>query len=307
MTNRNTLNNFFIKAKKNEKTKKILIFDLHNLIFRTLFVAAFAAKKQLMSDDELWDYWKYLMINSLFNSIRHNQPNRVIFAIDAHNSWRKDIYKLYKANRKSARDDAIIDFDIFWPILDDFLVQIKQTFKNLYILKHDRCEADDIIAVIVKQECGDDTTIVVVSTDRDMVQLLKQPGVELFDPIRRKAIKSLNPEKDLQIKIIAGDKSDNIPSIKKRCGERTASKMLAEGLDIYFSDPEIKANYERNTQLIDFNCIPKDIVKQIKNLYENYKIEPINGMTVSIFLRANNIIGFADNIEQYLPSLRNLK
>jgi len=302
----NTLSNFFIQAERQKLKRKLLIFDMHNLVFRTLFVAAFSAKKQLMSDIEMWDYWKYLMINSLFNCIKFNQPSRVVIAVDSHNSWRKDVYENYKENRKAARDAADIDFDAFWPILDDFIEQMKKTFKNLYIIKLDRCEADDIIAVVIKEESDKNTNIVVISSDRDMVQLMKNKNVELFDPIKRKNVKSLNPERDLQIKIIAGDKSDNIPAIKKRCAIRTANKMLDEGLEIYLADPEIKANYERNTQLIDFNCIPLEIVKQIKNTYINYVLEPIDGMNIIKFLRYNNINVFAENIEQYLPSLRNI-
>jgi len=306
MTNRNTLTSFFKQSKKEQDRQKILIFDMHNLVFRTLFVAAFAAKKQLMSDEELWEYWRYLMINSLFNSIRYNQPNRVIIAVDAPNSWRKDLYKEYKANRKAARDNAVVDFDAFWPILDDFIEQLRVTFKNIYILKLDKCEADDIIAVIVKKESGDDTSITVISSDKDMVQLMKHPNVELFDPIKRKVVKSISPERDLQIKIIAGDKSDNIPSIKKRCAERTALKMLNEGLDIHLADPDVKANYERNTELIDFDCIPQDIIKRIDDVYTNYQLEKIDGMGVLMFLGRNNIKQFAENIEQYMPSLRQL-
>jgi len=304
MNNRTSLSSFFIKTKAEKEKKKILIFDFHNLVFRTLFVSAFAAKKQLMTDEEMYDYWKYLLINSLFNAIRNNKPSRVILAIDEGGSWRKEVYSLYKANRKEARDAAIVDFEAFWPVFNKFLDEMKQTFKNLYMMKIERCEADDIIAVITKKECGAETDITIITTDKDMVQLMKYPNVHLYDPIRRKNIKSINPERDLQIKIIAGDKSDNIPAIKKRCAGRTALKMLTEGLENYFVDPIIKSNYERNTQLVDFNCIPKEIVKNIEDQYANYKIDKIDGMKILIFLARNKINQFADNISQYLPSLR---
>ena len=81
--------------------ERVLIIDAHNLIYRTVHVANFSAP-----EDEDFEYWKYLMINSLFASIKRFEPTKVVYALDGYRSWRKNEYTEYKAHRKLDRNKS---------------------------------------------------------------------------------------------------------------------------------------------------------------------------------------------------------
>ena len=75
-----------------------------------------------------------------------------------------------------------------------------------------------------------------------------------------------DPKKDLMCKIFVGDKSDNIMPIFKGCGIKTAEKLFndPELLATKLADKDIKKVYDLNTQLIDFNSIPQQLVDSFK-------------------------------------------
>ena len=143
------------------------------------------------------------------------------------------------------------------------------------ILKHPELEADDCIALSVKHlvqrypECQ----IYIITSDKDYLQL-KRDNVHLynlaFKNIADNKSSTGNPLQDLEIKIVMGDTSDNIPSVFPKCGPKTAQKC--------FEDPEFfkkkmsnneeyYKQYELNKLLVDFNSIPEELVNDfyIKN------------------------------------------
>lgn len=190
--------------------------------------------------------------------------------------WRKEIYAEYKSQRKAQRDKSIIDFDKFFPIFNETIDDLKYIFSTMYTIKIDGCEADDIIAVLCKEKFAD-KQIIIVSTDGDMNQLLVNKNVSQFNPLKNSFVESINIKQKLLLKVITGDKSDNIPAIKAKVGIKTAEKIINEGLDTYLLDADVKANYERNLKLIDFNYIPTNITQLVLSRFDEYKIEPING------------------------------
>ena len=142
-------------------------------------------------------------------------------------------------------------------------------------MKHPELEADDCIALSVKHlvqrypECQ----IYIITSDKDYLQL-KRDNVHLynlaFKNIADNKSSTGNPLQDLEIKIVMGDTSDNIPSVFPKCGPKTAQKC--------FEDPEFfkkkmsnneeyYKQYELNKLLVDFNSIPEELVNDfyIKN------------------------------------------
>jgi 5'-3' exonuclease len=267
--------------------EKILIMDLHNLAYRCVFSAIHVSPE----DGENFYLWKHMMINSIFNTIKRFQPNKVILAADKKGNWRYNIYPQYKSNRKEFRENSKIDFEKFLPIFNDFIEDIKNTFTKLYVLNIEKCEADDIIAILSK-ETFKNKNIIIVTSDKDMNQLLSNRKIQQFDAMNNKFIECLNPRKDLDIKILVGDKGDTIPSVKKKVGVKTAEKILNEGLDTFLNKPEnkeIKTNWERNKILIDFNFIPEDIKKSIINTYNEYQLKDIQSTKLMTFFVRNKM------------------
>ena len=287
---------------KMEKTthERILMFDFHNTAHRTVHIA-----QHNNPEDKEFIYWKYLMINSFLTQIRKFEPTRVIFTIDEKNNWRKDIYPEYKATRKIVKEKSAIDFEKFYAMMDSFIEELKTVFTNCYFIQATKCEGDDVIATLVERFKGSET--ILISTDKDFIQLMKFKKFKLYNPLKKQFVVSINPKRDLEIKIIMGDKSDNIPAIKPKTGPKTAEKLLNEGLEeLLNSSEDAKNNYERNRRLIDMTMIPKSITKYISEIYDRYELTPFNTRKVWQFMLTNRIRKIADSLNQFTPHLKNL-
>ena len=183
------------------------------------------------------------------------------------NIWRNALFPKYKANRPNGSQDGFMGGPFFKMVYDDELFN-KGGAKA--ILKHSRLEADDCIAISVKYlinkypECN----IYIITSDRDYLQL-NAHNVKLynlaFKNIAENKSSTGNPKEDLEIKIIMGDISDNIPSVFPKCGPQTAKKCIddPEFFKKKMSDNEAYyKQYELNKKLVDFNNIPEELVKE---------------------------------------------
>jgi 5'-3' exonuclease len=305
--NRSSLSELFSvedQQKISQDQNKVLIFDGHNMAYRTLFSAIFMNPE----DNEKFYFWKHMFMNSFLNTIVKFNPSKVILAFDTKGSWRYDIYPSYKSNRKIARDKAVIDFEKFFPIFSEFKDEIKDVFKTVYVLEHPKAEGDDIIAVLCKEQFKKNQNII-VSTDKDMHQLLIEKNNQQFDPINNKIVSCINPLRELDLKIITGDKSDAIPAIRPRTGTATAESILKEGIDDFLEEEgneEYKKNYIRNRILIDFNFIPKDLSESIINTYCKYEIGQIEGSKIMNFFSKNRLNKMMQDWQNYSSLIKSL-
>ena len=244
--------------------KTILLYDLSNLQYRALF-------RGFDPLDEDFENFKANFIYELSEKLMEFKPDEVVMAMDSRKLWRRDIDPEYKGGRTNARKKSAVDFDRFFPIAENFYEELKEIFPNFHWLYLDRIEADDIIAILTMHEYRSAKDIINISTDGDMAQLHKYTNYRQFSHAKKAFMQVLNPKKDLLIKIMTGDKSDNIPNIKPRCGPKTAEKMLAEGLDEYLLNENINKRFTLNKQLIDFDEIPVAIKTEILDLYKGYE------------------------------------
>lgn len=286
--------------KSERPIKKVLVIDNHNLMFRCI---AGAWKHDIM--DENFTYWKYLVINQICTFINMFKPDRVIFAMDARNYWRKDIFPEYKATRKKGMDSSDIDFEKFFPVANEFYEELERVFPNVCFLCVERCEADDLIAVLTKHIIKRDITV--VTTDKDMYQLMKEDHYQQYDPIKKKIITVLNPQRELDVKIIMGDKGDNISAIQPRTGPATAKKILDAGLELVLEDENVKELYIRNKKLIDFDYIPDKIVGRIKKSYSDFVCGSFNGNNVFNFLMKHRLGMFIDAYQNTVGHFKELR
>ena len=179
------------------------------------------------------------------------------------NIWRNDLIQNYKGTRKENNE-----IGPFFKLAYDTL------FKEAgveYIFEHNRLEADDCCAILTKWLLKiPDTNIDIITSDTDYLQLI-QPRVRLFNlkmkPVQNEKNSTGDPKKDLFIKIVTGDKADNIPGLFKGVGKKTAAKFYDN--DELFQKkikkvgPNVKLYLDRNTNLIDFNKIPLEYSKEL--------------------------------------------
>jgi len=307
--NRSSLSELF-SAEDQEKLqiqneKPIILVDAHNMAYRTLFSAIFMNPL----DNEKFFFWRHLFMNSMLNTIVKFNPSKVILAFDTKGSWRYSIFPEYKSNRKQARDKAVVDFEKFFPVFESFRTEIKEAFSTIYVMDYPKAEGDDIIAVLCREQFKTNQNII-ISTDKDMHQILIEKNNQQYDPIKNKIVTCINPKRELELKIITGDKSDAIPAIKPRTGLASAEGILKQGIEDFLNEKgneDCKKNYIRNRELIDFNFIPKDLAVGIINTYCDYPIRDIESSKIMNFFTKNRLTKIMEEWQNFGPLIKSLK
>lgn len=238
----NDLDNVFVDdgdVLVGDKEKTVMIIDGHNIAYRCLYSTIFH------NPDDCVDFylWRHNLLNNIFSVVTKFNPDKLILAFDEKGSWRYDYYDEYKAHRKDAREKnkIQIDWERFFEVFEEFINDIKNTFTNIYVMKLPRTEGDDIIGVLSNDVFKTDK-VIIVSNDGDMHQLLAHPNVNQYDPKTMNLVECLNPETELEMKILQGDSSDNIKGVRRGVGPITASKIFNIGLDEYIDTLKIKVN-----------------------------------------------------------------
>jgi 5'-3' exonuclease len=129
-------------------------------------------------------------------------------------------------------------------------------------------EADDCIAITTKhiRKSYPDAHVWIITSDTDYLQLAEEKvhiySLQFKDLTKAKSC-SGDPKQDLFCKIVSGDKSDNISAVFDKCGPKTAAKLYKDRdmFDEKLSElPESQNIYMRNSVLVDFASIPKELV-----------------------------------------------
>lgn len=277
-----------------------LMLDFNNLSIITIF----GDKDMINNPSPDWSLHKDKILNSIFYNIRQYKPTEVILAVDDITNWRKKIYPEYKAHRKAKKDNDIFPWDEYGKYIKSFLEEIKATFP-FYVLQVPYAEGDDVIGVLAKHITNEK---IIITADGDYVQLLSQPKVRIFNPLRQKFVTNNNPKMALMVKILAGDVSDNIPNVKPRLGPKTAEKLIINNeVDSYIKDNKLEENFTRNTRLVDWNYIPNVLQSKIIESYSKYRLnENINNNELFKFMVKHHLRNHLENISTIKQILKPL-
>ncbi len=158
------------------------------------------------------DMIRHMVLNSLrgFNVKFKEEYGTMVLCSDAGNPWRRDFFPQYKHSRKMARLDGPFDWDNIFKIITEVKDEISKNFPYI-VMYVENAEADDIIATLCKQQTED--LYLIISGDKDFIQLHKYSNVSQYDPVRKRWIKHDSPEKYLIEHIAKGDRGDGIPNI----------------------------------------------------------------------------------------------
>lgn len=231
---------------------------------------------------------RHMVLNSIraYNMKFGKEYGDIVIACDDRNYWRRTIFPYYKAHRKKAREESDIDWTAVFEALNRIREELKE-YLPYRVIQVDGAEADDVIGTLVhkygKYICSSsDEKILILSGDKDFVQLQTYSNVDQYDPVRKKYIKNKDPEKFLYEHIIRGDKGDGIPNFLSadNCivvGDRQKS-ITAKKLDVWltqkpeqYCDENMLRNFNRNKQLIDLSNIPQWVRDNVLNEYEAQK------------------------------------
>jgi DNA polymerase-1 len=154
------------------------------------------------------------------------KPEQIVVAFDTKGpGFRHDIYPDYKANRPPAPEDLIPQFALIREATDAF---------GLHRVEAAGWEADDLIATAATKALENGQEVVVISADKDLMQLIR-PGVRMLDPMKQRWIDDeyvrekfgCRPDQVVEIQALAGDSSDNVPGVHG-IGVKTAALLLEE-------------------------------------------------------------------------------
>ena len=229
---------------------------------------------------------RHMILNSIrrYNVKFRNDYGQMIIACD-HTSWRKEKYAQYKVKRKTAREESPLDWTKFYGYLNNIRDEISSEMP--YPVVHvDRAEADDVIATLVEstQEFGNNEPVMIISSDKDFIQLHKYSNVKQFSPMKRNFLKVEDPIFYKFEHICKGDVSDGVPNMLS--ADNTFSdglrqtpmraKKIKEWYEAYpnlcdegVMTQEQYRNYCRNKLMIDLDCIPLDIKENIIDKYKH--------------------------------------
>jgi len=224
-----------------------------------------------------------LVRHMILNSLRmHNIKNRdkygsMVIACDS-SSWRKEIFPEYKAARKKSRETSSLDWNNFFTMVNRVRDEIKENFPYP-VITVDRAEADDIIGSLVLelQEFGHNEEILIVSSDKDFLQLQQFSNVQQYSPVQRKFLTCENPHRYLFEHICKGDSSDGVPNVLS--SDNTFTEQLrqtplrAKKIDEWwenrhnlqnYMDRDVWRNYQRNDWMINLRKTPPEIREETK-------------------------------------------
>jgi hypothetical protein len=226
------------------------------------------------------DLLRHMILNSIrsYNMKFKDEYGEMIIACDDRTFWRRDIFPYYKANRKKSREKS----ELNWSQIFDALHKIRDELKAFFpyrVVQVDGAEADDIIGTLVMNYGDTNEKILILSGDKDFVQLQRYNNVKQYDPVQKKFRTTNDPDRFIKEHIMRGDTGDGIPNFLStdNClvvGERQ-KPVASKKLDVWvhlkpeeFCDDRMLRGYRRNQQLVDLSFIPQNIQENVLTEYE---------------------------------------
>ena len=239
---------------------KVLLVDLHNMIHR--------ARHSFIKGENacVFNFFRQLKAE-----LDRHEPDRVYVVSEGRPRHRHALAGDYKANRPREIDES-------------FSKQKKKIYQLIKLLPvefamHRDFECDDVIAYLARN-VYQDHKVTILSTDTDFIQLLDNPNVNLWNPIKKRFIEPW-PVDYLTYKSLKGDAADNIKGVSG-VGDKTAMKLAKDNSamkDFFKKRPEAETQYTHSRELIKFAnlCEHEDAIifekysQDMDTLYSEFK------------------------------------
>lgn len=205
--------------------KRLILVDGSGYIFR-----AFHALPPMTRPDGTHVNAVFGFTQMLSQFLAKHAATHIAVVFDAaRTTFRNEIYAEYKAHRPEPPPELIPQFSLIREATDAL---------GVCCIEQPGYEADDMIAAYAKAFVAEGGTVSIVSSDKDLMQLVR-PGVEMLDPIKQKPIREAEviekfgvpPEKVVEVQALAGDSTDNVPGVPG-IGIKTAAQLITEFGDL---------------------------------------------------------------------------
>lgn len=230
--------------------KKLYLVDGANLVFRAFYAIRGLSNSKGFPTNALYGFAQMLL-----KLIKDEKPDYLAVVFDTPEpTFRDEMYEEYKAGRKEPPDELAQQFPYVMPLVEAL---------GIPHIELPGYEADDLIGTIAKKYAGTGCDVVMVSGDKDFMQLVGD-HISILDTMKDRRIGpkeveerfGVGPERVIDVLGLAGDSSDNIPGLPG-VGPKTATKLIQEfgSIDelIAHADklkPAIRAKLEDNLDLL---------------------------------------------------------
>ena len=221
---------------------------------------------------------RHMILNSLrmYRQSYFREYGELIICYDSKHYWRREYFPEYKAGRKKSRETSSHDWDDIFECLNTIKAEIKDNFPYK-VLEVYGAEADDIIATLCGELEFDNGKTLILSGDKDFIQLQKYRNVSQYSPITKKYVNGVDPEEYLNEHIVKGASSDGVPNVLSPDNtfvdglrqKPLSKKKIVSIVDGNLPNDEVKRNYQRNETLIDLTKSPAELFFKILDEWHN--------------------------------------
>ena len=249
----------------------MIILDMNQITLANVMMNFHMNKSDELEEDMV----RHMILNSIrmYRTMFKDDYGEIVLAYDSRHYWRRDIFPQYKQNRKKGREKDNFDWNSIFELLNSMKSEFKEILPYKFLEVYG-AEADDIIATLCKEY--QDQKTMIVSGDKDFIQLQKYKNVKQYSPILKKYVNGHNPDTYIKTHILKGDSSDGVPNVLspdhtfvEGLRQRPLSKKKIEAWiksETGMSD-EVKRNYQRNHKLINLDNTPEDLQKSILDTF----------------------------------------
>ncbi|MGE3936877.1 MAG: 5'-3' exonuclease H3TH domain-containing protein, partial [Rhodospirillaceae bacterium] len=281
--------------------RRVFLIDGSGYIFR-----AFHALPPMTREDGTPVNAVFGFANMLLKLLNESQADYLAVVFDtARKTFRTEIYDQYKANRPEPPPELVPQFALIREATRAF---------GLPVVELDGFEADDLIATYARAAAADGAEVTIVSSDKDLMQLVGD-GIAMLDPIKNRPIGpaevqerfGVGPEKVVDVQALSGDATDNVPGVPG-IGVKTAAELIRTYGDLetlLIHAGEIKQPKRRETlmQNADKARMSKELVRlkddcPVPVPLEEMRVGPRDTGKLLAYLDLNGFRSIANRVRQ---------
>lgn len=279
----------------------MIIIDMNQISVASLMMHLHMNKGELEED-----MVRHMILNSvrMYRTMFNEDYGEIVLAYDSRAYWRREVFPQYKSNRRKNREEDDKDWDSIFDVLNNIKEEIKE-FLPYKVVEVYGAEADDVIATLCKHYQNE--KVMIVSGDKDFIQLQKYDNVKQYSPITKKLVDGVDPKVYIKEHVLKGDKSDGVPNVlspdhtftdelrQRPLTSKKLESILAQDIDEL--DDEIKRNYQRNDKLINLDNIPKTLESEILNSFNEASYGDRSGL-LNYFIE-KRLTSLTENIGEF--------
>ena len=251
----------------------MILVDMNQISLASMMMHLHMSKSKEPDDNMV----RHMILNSLrmYRTKYSSEYGELVLCYDSKHYWRRDYFPEYKSGRRKSREKDDKNWDEIFSCLNEIKDELRKNLPYKFLEVYG-AEADDIIGILCSTISEE---IMIISGDKDFIQLQKFPNVKQFSPITKKSVNGANPGGYLKEHIFKGDTRDGIPNVlspdntftdglrQKPLGKKKIASWMEHNFDDVAPNDEVKRNYQRNKKLIDLAYTPDELSREIIDTY----------------------------------------